>query len=158
MTQDSLVKFYVNKKELLFPLMLKYGKADPKKMNHGQAAGMYIQLLRSSEPFRVEVLSAMQSAGYRNMSAVDEAIANNEVDIAPAKSIIGGGGILGGIANIIGGVTQTQAAKAQQDTLLYNAVLKSQGGSDTTKILIISGVALVFVIVGTILVVKMKKS
>ena len=152
MTQDAYVKLYVNKKSLLFPLMQKYSGTDPSKLNHGQAASIYIQLLRNSIPFRTEVDSSIEKLGYHNAAGdtVDQAAQTTK------SSGLFSGGFLGGLLNLFGGIAQSNAEQEKQDTALYSAVLAGQGGSDTTKLLVISGIALTFVIVGVVFVVKMK--
>ena len=131
--KDPYVKFYVGKKRILFPLITKYSGKNPWSMTHGGAADVYISLLRSSPAFRSEVDSGIAASGYKN-----------------AIGLLAG--ILGTVGNIFSAGAATQAEKEKQDTALYNAILADQGGSDTTKILIVSGIAVVFIVIGVVII------
>jgi hypothetical protein len=130
-------KIYVNQKSKLMKLIEKYSGESTKKMKHGELANLYIYLLRNNEDFRTEVDALILRSGYSN-----------------AAGLLAG--IISGATSIFSSVTASKAEQEKQDTLLYEAVLNSQSNSDTTKILIVSGVAVVFVIIGVILVRRKK--
>lgn len=73
----------------------------------------------------------------------------------------GGGGLLGGLAGMVGGIfgyaATSKAAQAQEDAQFMEVILTEQKKDDTTKILIVSGIALLFVGVGAYFVLKLRK-
>jgi hypothetical protein len=137
MNNDPYVRFYVSRKSILFPLIEKYTGRSPRLMTHGEAAATYIDLLRMNPAFKSEVDSGITQAGFKN-----------------AAGLIGG--VISTITGVISSGSSAAEEKAKQDTALYNAILTNQGGSDTTKILIVSGVAVVFVVIG-VLIIRSKK-
>jgi len=127
------VKLYVNRKKELFPLIERYSGASMQNVTHGQAIQEYVNLLRTNEAFRNDANELIEQYRYSIGTLVES------------------------ITGIFGGIAQKQAEKEKQDTLLYESILNGQSGSDTQKILIISGVTLVLVGLGVFLVLKMKK-
>jgi hypothetical protein len=133
------VKIYVKKKRILFPLIEEYSGQSLKNKTHGQVVEIYINLLETNEQFRTKVDSILKSYGYKN-----------------AAGLIAG--IITGATKIVSGIVSTNAEKEAQETLLYQSVLEGQKKDDTTKLLVVSGIALAFVITAVLVASKHKKN
>lgn len=158
------IDLYVKRKKELFPLMIKYSDLDPKTMNYGDSVALYVWLLRNNEQFRTDAEGIIQK--YNNAidlsGLFDQTPSTTTLAPAPTTSNTknAGGffsGIVGTIGNVFTSVKDYKTAQEEQDTVLYETILQAQGGSDLKKILIMSGIALAFITVAVIVVIKMKK-
>jgi hypothetical protein len=146
---DPYVKLYVKKKKILLPLIAKYSDSKiSAATTHGEAVSLYLHLLKTNVAFKTEVDAAIRKE-------LPQFVAHN------AEGSSSGGGIFSQILGTIGSALGTSSAnkttQAESDAVLYQAVLESQGANDTTKILVVSGVALLFVGIGVYMVMKTKK-
>lgn len=179
-TPDALyARFYARRKNTLFPIIEKYYGVSLKGKSHGQVIQIYYRLLRTNEAFRIEIDKLVAGQNYKNADAASPigggaaggafaAFTNLFAGGSAATTLSGtvpktdsgvdtGGGIGGFFASIFGYASTVKAAKAQTDAQFMEIVLAEQKQNDTTKILIVSGVALLFVGVGAYFVLKMKK-
>jgi hypothetical protein len=149
-------RFYVKRKDLLFPLIEKYSGKTLNNRSHGQVLTLYISLLRSSVGFREEVDALITKYEGKLFSAKEKKeLAQSGNEFKSAAGIFGT--IVSGIGNILNISSANAQAKAASDQAFYEVVLNEQKKSDTTKILIVSGIALAFIGVGIFFVIKMKK-
>jgi hypothetical protein len=182
MPNNPYIDLYVSRKKVLFPLIEKYSGLSMKGKSHGEAAALYIWLLRNNEGF-VRETEALAGQKYSNaigdwriwniFRSEENKIPKSSPELEPgyqpegytppaysikAPTVSGPiATIVSTIGNVFSSITDYRTAKENQDTVLYQAVLDSQGKSDTGKILIISGVVLAFIGLGVFMVVKMKK-
>lgn len=165
-------QFYVKRKAQLFPLIEKYsGKKISSGTPHGEILPLYLRLLKTDASFKADVDALIAGQESKLMTVQQKADLQKEVKAnkgAPVESNLHGGaefknagGIFSTIINTVGGViTGAQAkatAQAESDEAFYEVVLNAQKKDDTTKILVISGAAIVIVGLAIFLIVKMKK-
>lgn len=129
-------KIYVKNKSELFPLIEKYYGRSVNGMNHGQVVKIYLHLLKNNPDF----VSEVDTIGNKYHYATDTV-----------------GAIAEAIGTIFGTFQEYKKSKNISDSAFYEAMLTEQKRDDTTKILIISGIALVVVGFGIFMVFKLKK-
>jgi hypothetical protein len=177
-------KFYVKRKNILFPLIEKYSGISLKGKSHGAVVQIYEELLRSNDAFigEVDALIAKQgfknADGYRNGGSVtapgtptsSTRLPTSSTRLPTSSTSGSGGGIkLGGAwTQIISGALDTtgsifgfldtkRRAEAQEDQQLYDVILNEQKKDDTMKILVVSGITLAFIGLGVFMVIKFRK-
>ncbi len=146
-------RFYVKRKDLLLPLIETYGGGSLKNKNHGQVLKLYIELLRSNAAFKSEV-DALIAA---NESKLLNAREKKELKSSSTKRNAIGATIVAGIGSVLDIFSSRADAKAASDEAFYSIVLDEQKKSDTTKILVASGIGLAFVGIAVYFAIKMKK-
>jgi hypothetical protein len=158
MEAGQYTSFYVKRKSRLFPLIEKYANIKISEgVTHGQLIPLYHRLLTTDVLFRSEVDSMITEQPFKNIvSTTPEAIALR--DKAAARNSGGGlfSKIIGVAGNIFGSIQADKQAKLESDKLFYETVLNEQKRDDTTKVLIVSGIALVFVGIAVFAVMKAK--
>ena len=139
MEAGQYTSFYVNRKSQLFPLIEKHANIKIKKgVTHGQLIPLYHRLINNDVSFRAEVDRMIAENPFRNA-----------------------GGFLatltGTVGSIFGSIAAKREAELESDKFFYQTILNEQKTSDTTKVLVVSGIALVFVGIAVFLVIKAKK-
>jgi hypothetical protein len=161
-------KFYVKRKNVLFPLMEKYSGESLKGKSHSHAIQLYYSLLRTNEQFRAQVDDLITAQNFKSASggwnyggdvggagATVRTPTTTKTKTGAGAAIFGG--VLGFIGNTFGLIAANKAAKAQSDQAFMDIVLNEQKKDDTTKILIISGITLAFIAIGGYMVIKLRK-
>jgi hypothetical protein len=143
-------RFYAKRKAQLFPIIEKYsGKSIDRGENHKNVINLYFELLRDNPGFKAEVdaLIASQRSKLANVNKGETRSAAGLMVTAIAE----------GVGSIFDFATTKTEANAQSEAQFMEAVLNEQKKNDTTKILVVTGVTLLFVGMGVYLVLKLKK-
>ena len=153
MDAGQYISFYVNRKSQLFPLIEEYANIKiGRSITHGQLVPLYYRLLTTDMSFRADVDRMINERPYKNLvSTAAEAAKLREAGTKVTTRNSGGllSNIFGAIGGVAGSIQTSKQAKLESDKLFYQTVLNEQKNSDTTKVIVVSAIALVFV--GTII-------
>jgi hypothetical protein len=129
-TTLQYARLYARNKKALFPLIEQYGGISMNGKTHGEAIGIYLNLLKTNPAFASQVDGLISSGNYENAI----------------------GGIVSGILGIFTGTNQ--------DAQFAATVLEEQKAKNTQTYLIVGGITIVsmaLIGLGIYLAVKRKK-
>jgi len=163
--------FYCERKDQLFPNIEKYkGEKITAGTPHGQIIPVYFRLLKTDEAFRAEIDALIAGQESKLMTVKQKVAMKQELKMNKGTQISGNlhnpgylnaadpvTAIASAIGNIFGTIKADKEADAASDQMFYEAVLNDQKNSDTSKLLIVTGVTLAFVGLGVFLVLKLRK-
>lgn len=162
-------RLYAKRKDLLFPVIEKYSGQSLSGKTHGQVIQLYFGLLKTNIAFKDEIDGIiikysdklLKQSEKAEMKAAQKEIRLKGGQLTQTNYSNASGNFRYGVLDIIGNAFElfsTKAqAKADSDAAFYQAVLAAQKEDNTTKILVVSGIALAFVGMGVFLVIKMRK-
>jgi hypothetical protein len=168
-------RFYVKRKDQLFPLLEKYtGEKITDKTPHGKVIPIYYRLLKSNEAFRAEVDALIEGQASKLLTAQQKVALKQaekegiqkgttvESNMHGSGNYANAGGLIFGsiataVGSIFGTVKASKEADAASDAAFYEVVLNEQKNDDTMKILVVTGITLAFVGLGVYLVLKLRK-
>jgi len=172
-------RFYVKRKDQLFPLIEKYsGEAVKDGETHGKTIQRYFALLRDDPAFREEVDNLISAQGGKLATAKEKQVLKRaQINMNEGERLMKGNNyqngkvhnsasgaamdpvtaIASGIGSIFDFANTRSEANAEADAQFMEIVLNEQKKNDTGKILVITGITLAFVGLGVYLVLKLKK-
>lgn len=164
-------QFYVKRKSQLFPLIEKYsGEKISAGTSHGTVIPVYLRLLKTNAAFKAEVDALIEAQSSQLITLKQKVMLKqaSQNDQSNITSNLHNGtafnnasdpvtAIASAIGNIFGTIKADKEASAESDKMFYETVLNDQKNSDTTKLLIVTGVTLAFIGLGVFLVLKLKK-
>jgi hypothetical protein len=136
---DKYAKLYASNKNLLFPLIEKYGGGSMTGKTHAEAIAAYLNLLKTNQAFAAEVEALAEKLGFYNAGGID-----------PVSAV---SGAVSSIFNLF-------SAGQANDAAFTQAVMQEQQAKNTQTLLIVGGITVAsvgLIIVGIILAVRKKK-
>ena len=142
-TLQKYASLYVRRKDELLPLMQEAsGKEFSADATHGELVSLYVRLIRTDPQFAGKVQAMVDRGDFNNTEGGSD----------PVTAIANA---LGGLFGIAGGIVDNINLKDEQDAYFERMILDEQRKSQTTKILLVTGISLIAV--GGLIYVVMKK-